>query len=113
MQWDNKQGCQSGMRVAIPSAPTNPLPLLGPGTGGPSSGLIRLFIRAALPPLCCSFTATVEAPGSAWRISRSSLEALAAKDPATLNVLQQLVLRSTCLSAAHALEVLDRVAHSI
>ncbi|KAL4452289.1 hypothetical protein ABPG75_007951 [Micractinium tetrahymenae] len=60
-----------------------------------------------------SFSAVVEAPGSAWRISRRAFELMGERDPATLNLLQQMVLRSTSLSAAHALEALDRVSHTL
>lgn len=61
----------------------------------------------------CSFSAVVGAAGSAWRISRRAFESMAERDPATLNLLQQMVLRSTSLSAAHALEALDRVSHTL
>jgi len=54
----------------------------------------------------------VEAAGHAWRISRPAFESMAAQDPSSLVLLQQIVLRSTSLSAAHALESLDRVAHT-
>lgn len=61
----------------------------------------------------CSFSAVVQAPGSAWRISRRAFGSMAERDPATLNLLQQMVLRATSLSAAHALEALDRVSHTL
>lgn len=59
-----------------------------------------------------SFSAVVEAPGSAWRIDRQAFEVMATKDPFSLALLQQVVLRSTCLSAAHAREALEHASHA-
>ena len=59
-----------------------------------------------------SATAVVEAAGAAWRISRPAFESMAAQDPGSLVLLQQIVLRSTSLNAAHALEAFDRIAHA-
>lgn len=59
-----------------------------------------------------SFTAAVDAGGCAWRVTRQAFAAMSERDPASLALLQQIVLRSTSLSAAHALEALDRVAQS-
>ena len=55
-----------------------------------------------------SFAAVVEGGGGAWRIGRHAWEAMARDSPATTVVLQAVVLRATCLSAAHALEALER-----
>lgn len=55
-----------------------------------------------------SFTAVADADGSAWRITRRAFERMAASDPASLVLLETIILRSTCLSAAHALEALER-----
>jgi hypothetical protein len=54
----------------------------------------------------------VDAPGAAWRITRPAFESMAAQDPGSLVLLQQIVLRSASLNAAHALEALDRVSHA-
>lgn len=56
----------------------------------------------------CSFTAVADSDGSAWCIDRRAFESMAASDPASLVLLETIVLRSTCLSAAHALEALER-----
>ena len=54
----------------------------------------------------------MEAPGSAWRIDRRAYEGLASQDPAALVLLQQVVLRSASMSAAHAREALERASHA-
>lgn len=58
-----------------------------------------------------SLRAVVEAAGKAWRCPRQAVEAMAVQSPGSLAVLQQVVLRSTTLSAAHALEALERSSH--
>jgi hypothetical protein len=37
---------------------------------------------------------------------------MAAREPGSLVLLQTIVLRSTCLSATHALEALERTSHA-
>ena len=69
-------------------------------------------VCSALVLLCGSFSAVVEASGSAWRIDRQAFEQMATKDAFSLALLQQVVLRSTCLSAAHAREALERASHA-
>lgn len=59
-----------------------------------------------------SFVAVVQEGGSAWRFSRAACEGMAAEDPASLALLLTLVLRSTSLSVANMLEVLERSAAS-
>ena len=76
--------------------------------GQQAKPIIPAPCRLPTPPALHSFTATVEASGGAWRIGRAAFEALAARDPGTLAVLQAMVLRTTSLSMAHALEVLER-----
>jgi hypothetical protein len=72
--------------------------------------MFHLFCPASR---CCSFTATVgPSGGSAWRITRRSFEGMAAQEPGSLVLLQTIVLRSTCLSATHALEALERTSHT-
>lgn len=65
-----------------------------------------------VPPRSRSFSAVVEASGSAWAVSRQAWEAAAAEDPASAFVLQSIILRSASLSAAHAWEALDRAARA-
>lgn len=77
----------------------------------PSSGLIYTN-NPSLHPASGSFSAVVEASGSAWRIDRQAFEQMATKDAFSLALLQQVVLRSTCLSAAHAREALERASHA-
>jgi SulP family sulfate permease len=59
-----------------------------------------------------SFTACVEEDGSAWLISRRSFELMAAQDPGSWGLLQTIILRSTMLSAVHALEALEHSTHA-
>jgi len=75
----------------------------------------HLWPRLAAPPVlspalvpACSFTAVADSDSSAWCIDRRAFESMAASDPASLVLLETIVLRSTCLSAAHALEALER-----
>ncbi|PRW58410.1 sulfate transporter [Chlorella sorokiniana] len=55
-----------------------------------------------------SFTAVADRDSSAWCIDRRAFETMAKSDPSSLVLLETIVLRSTCLSAAHALEALER-----
>lgn len=48
------------------------------------------------------------ADGRAWCITRAAFEAMAAREPGSLALLQTIILRSTTLSMAHALEALER-----
>lgn len=60
------------------------------------------------PPPACSFPAVVEEGGSAWRISRRAFEAMSADDAPSSAILLTIILRSTSLSAAHAIEAMGR-----
>lgn len=98
-------------RAALPALPADTQPAQGERTihyeAGSIVGELDFFLQRP-----CSFAAVVESPGAAWRISRPAFEAMAAQDPASLVLLQQIVLRSTSLNAAHAQEALDRVSHA-
>lgn len=59
-----------------------------------------------------SLVAVVEADGGAWVISRQAFESMAVQDPGSLVLLQSIILRTTSLTAAHALEALERSSHS-
>jgi hypothetical protein len=50
----------------------------------------------------------VEEGGSAWRISRRAFEAMSADDAPSSAILLTIILRSTSLSAAHAIEAMGR-----
>ena len=51
---------------------------------------------------CLGHTATV------LLLCRASFQQMAQQAPKLLNLLQTIILRSTCLSVAHALEALER-----
>jgi SulP family sulfate permease len=97
-------------RAQLPALPPDTQPHHGERTirCGPGSivGELDFFLQRPR-----SLGAVVEAAGSAWRCPRQAMEAMAAHSPASLAVLQQIVLRSTTLSAAHALEALERSSH--
>ncbi|KAL4431193.1 hypothetical protein ABPG75_006449 [Micractinium tetrahymenae] len=98
-------------RAALPALPADTQPATGERTvhygAGSLVGELDFFLQRPR-----SFAAEAETAGSAWRLTRPAFEAMAAQDPGSLVLLQQIVLRSTSLSAAHALEALDRVSHS-
>ncbi|KAL4419479.1 hypothetical protein ABPG77_008281 [Micractinium sp. CCAP 211/92] len=97
-------------RAALPALPVDTQPAASERTvhygAGALVGELDFFLQRPR-----SFSAEVEAAGSAWHLTRPAFESMASQDPASLVLVQQIVLRSTSLSAAHALEALDRVSH--
>lgn len=97
-------------RAQLPALPADMQPHHGQRTMkcGPGSlvGELDFFLQRPR-----SLVAVVDEGGSAWRFSRQAWEAMAAADPASLVLLQHIVLRSTSLSAAHAMEACSSQSH--